>query len=216
MQQKHFDEFCELLGVVSEQYGKPISEGAKVLYWQGLIDYELSAVQQALFRHVRNPDNGMFMPKIADIVRMLQGSTQDSALAAWAKVDQAVRRVGTQSSVVFDDALIHKVLQDMGGWLGLGQKSEDEWPFVAKEFENRYRGFKARGEKPDYPKMLIGLFDASNAPNGFKQTKPVLIGNKDLAQGVLTGGTDMPALQFTEAEETAFKPILSLIADSAA
>ena len=197
MQQTDFKEFCELLDAVSEQY-KPISDGAKALYWQGLVDFDLLAIKQAMFRHIRNPDNGMFMPKIADIVRMLQGSTQDSALAAWAKVDQAVRRVGTQSSVVFNDPLIHKVLQDMGGWLGLGQKSEDDWPFVAKEFENRYRGFKARGEKPDYPKMLIGFFDASNTPHGFKQTEPVFIGNKELAQSVLNSGIDKPALQFTQ------------------
>ena len=216
MKQQHFDEFCELLGVVSEQYGKAISEGAKVLYWQGLIDFELPAVQQALYRHIRNPDNGMFMPKIADIVRMLQGSTQDSALAAWAKVDQAVRRVGIQSSVVFDDPLIHKVLQDMGGWLGIGQKSEDDWPFVAKEFENRYRGFKARGEKPEYPKMLIGLYDASNGLQGFKSTKPVFIGNKELAQGVLNGGSDKPALQFTEVDENTFRPVFNIISAKAA
>lgn len=196
MKQEHFDDFCELLGVVSEQYGKPISEGAKVLYWQGLIDFEFPAVQQALFRHVRNPDNGMFMPKIADIVKMLQGSTQDSALNAWAKVDKAVRQVGTGSTVVFDDPIIHRVLQDMGGWLGLGRRSEDEWPFVAKEFENRYRGFKARGEKPEYPKTLIGLDDAHNLPNGFKPTQAVFIGNKQQAESVMLGGTDKPSLEF--------------------
>lgn len=196
MKQEHFDDFCELLGVVSEQYGKPISEGAKILYWQGLIDFEFSAVQQALYRHVRNPDNGMFMPKIADIVKMLQGSTQDSALNAWAKVDKAVRQIGTGSTVVFDDPIIHRVLQDMGGWLSLGHRSEDEWPFVAKEFENRYRGFKARGEKPEYPKTLIGIYDAHNLPNGFKPTKPILIGNKSLAEQVMLDGTEKPSLEF--------------------
>jgi hypothetical protein len=202
MKQEHFDDFCELLGVVSEQYGKPISEGAKILYWQGLADFEFPAVQQALFRHVRNPDNGMFMPKVADIVRMLQGSTQDSALNAWAKVDKAVRQVGTGSTVVFDDPIIHRVLQDMGGWLGLGQRSEDEWPFVAKEFENRYRGFKARGEKPDYPKTLVGIYDAHNLPNGFKATQPVLIGNRQLAEQVMLGGTDKPALEFNSVAQS--------------
>lgn len=30
-------------------------------------------------------------------------------------------------------------------------------PFVAKEFENRYGGFKSRDEHPEYPAMLIGL-----------------------------------------------------------
>lgn len=207
MKPSQFDEFCELLGVVSEQYGKTISAGAKTLYWQGLADFDFEAVQQALFRHVRNPDSGMFMPKIADIVKMLQGSTQDSALNAWAKVDKAVRSVGTQMSVAFDDPLIHKVLQDMGGWLGLGQKQESDWPFVAKEFENRYRGFKARGETPEYPKMLIGLYDATNLPNGFKATNPVLIGNKESAQKVLLGGSDKPLIEFHMPDESTFKQI---------
>lgn len=211
MQQTDFKEFCELLDAVSEQY-KPISDGAKALYWQGLVDFDLSAIKQAMFRHIRNPDNGQFMPKIADIVRMLQGSTQDSALAAWAKVDQAVRRVGTQMSVAFDDPLIHKVIQDMGGWLGLGQRQESEWPFVAKEFENRYRGFKARNEKVEYPKMLIGLYDASNLPNGYSESKPVLIGDKAKAEQVYLGGSAKPLIEFHRPDDSTFKTTSMVIA----
>lgn len=190
MKPEQFDDFCELLGVVSEQYGKPISAGAKMLYWQGLIDYDFEAVKQGLFRHIRNPDNGMFMPKIADIIKMLQGSTQDSALLAWSKVDKAVRQVGTGVSVVFDDPIIHKVLIDMGGWASFGSKTEQEWPFVAKEFENRYRGFKGRNEVGDYPKILIGHYDAFNAPRGFKASAPELIGDKTKAKQVLIGGNE--------------------------
>ena len=187
---QEFDEFCEVLDHVSEQYGKQLSAGVKMLYWQGLEEFDLSAVRQALSRHLKNPDNGMFMPKIADVVRMMQGTTQDSALIAWAKVDKAVRQVGTGSSVVFDDAIIHRVLQEMGGWLSLGNKSEDEWPFVAKEFENRYRGYKGRNEVGEYHKVLIGHYDAFNVPRGFKQSNPVLIGNKEQAKQVLLGGSD--------------------------
>lgn len=211
MKQQEFDEFCELLDLISEQYNKTLSEGAKMLYWQGLHDFDLSAIKEAMFRHLRNPDNGQFMPKIADVVKMLQGSTQDSALTAWAKVDQAVRRVGTQVSVVFDDPLIHKVLQDMGGWLGLGQKTEDDWPFVAKEFENRYRGFKARGERPEYPKMLIGLYDASNLIEGFKQANPTFIGNKFNAEKVLLGGSDKPLVEFHRDQNITFNQIVALV-----
>ncbi len=57
---------------------------------------------------------------------MLGGSTQDAALAAWSKVDRAVREVGPYQSVAFDDALIHRVLFEMGGWIPLGSKTEDE------------------------------------------------------------------------------------------
>lgn len=201
MKQQEFDEFCELLDHISEQYGKPLSVGAKMLYWQGLIEFDLSAVKEALGRHLRNPDNGMFMPKIADVVRMLQGTSQDSALIAWAKVDKAVRQVGTGQSVVFDDAIIHRVLQEMGGWLSLGSKTNDEWPFVAKEFENRYRGYKMRNEKFEYVTKMVGLYDHHNTGNGFNENEPILIGNPEKANQVMLGGTNKPLIGFTPLAE---------------
>lgn len=197
MKQCDYDEFVKILQVVAEQYGKDISHGVIALYWQGLHDFELSAVREALGRHLRNTDNGQFMPKIADIIRMLQGSSQDSALTAWAKVDKALRSVGTYETVVFDDALIHVVLHDMGGWVGLGTKTEDEWPFVAKEFENRYRGFKARGEIPQYPPKLIGICESHNTREGQKVADPILIGDYSKAMRVMNSGTDRPLLGIT-------------------
>jgi hypothetical protein len=82
----------------------------------------------------------------------------------------------------------------MGGWIALGTKAEDEWPFVAKEFENRYRGFCSRSERPPYPPMLIGIAAAHNNLKGFRNDRPLLIGNEQLAKQVLHGGTDQPAL----------------------
>src|SRR5688500_8833324 len=175
-------------------YGKSVSRFALDVWWTALKRHDLSAIVDAFNRHLANPDAGQFAPKPADIIRMLQGSTQDAALRAWAKVDQAVRRVGTYCDVVFDDALIHRVIQDMGGWIALGAKGEDEWPFVAKEFENRYRGFCSRSERPTYPATLVGIAAAQNNLKGFKNEKPVLIGNEQVAMQVLHGGTDRPAL----------------------
>lgn len=216
MTPEQLDEFVEILDAVAEQYGKTLSDGVKALYWQALNGYDLAAVREALSRHIKNPDSGMFMPKIADVIRMMQGSTQDSALSAWAKVDQAVRRVGTYNSVIFDDPLIHKVLHDMGGWMGLAQKSEDDWPFVAKEFENRYRGFKARNEVGVYPRVMIGVFEASNGKQGFKSQPPILIGNKESAMQVAKGGSDKPSLQFSEVNESTFKHLMIGVEQQAA
>ena len=201
MQQRDFDEFCEILDATAEQYGKLLSANLKVLYWQGLVEYDLPAVRQALGLHMKNPDNGQFMPKIADIIRMMEGTTTDSALIAWAKVDKAVRQVGTQMSVAFDDPIIHKVLHEMGGWMSLGTKSLDEWPFVAKEFENRYRGYKMRADKDGYVAKMIGLIDANNGANGFKTENLVLIGDKAKAAAVLSGGVQAPAIGFQPIEK---------------
>lgn len=191
MKQEHFKEFCELLDTVAEQYSKTMTPSLKMLYWQGLHDVEFDAVREALFRHIRNTDkDGDFMPKISNIKKMLEGSTQDSAMVAWAKVDRALRQVGVYESVVFDDPLIHRVLYDMGGWIPLGTKTEDEWPFVAKEFENRYRGYKSRSEQPEYQSRLIGIAEANNEREGFRSDKPMMIGDKNKCLAIMNRGMD--------------------------
>ncbi len=203
MQQHEFDAFSEMLQAVAEYCNKPLSPGVIAIYWQGLRDLDLPAVRHALNAHVQNPDTGQYMPKIADIRRMLGGTTQDSALRAWAKVDKAVRHVGPYVSVAFDDALIHRVLHDMGGWVGLSSKHEDEWPFVAKEFENRYRGFAMRNERPEYPPVLIGIAEADNRRRGLRAELPRLIGDAAKAEAVMQGGTDRPLVGFATASAAA-------------
>ena len=118
--------FCKGLSGVYAFYGKQVSTFAVDVWWQALKAFDLPAVTEAFNRHLVNPDTGQFLPKPADIVRMLRGTTQDSALIAWTKVDKAVRHVGPWCDVVFDDALIHRVLHDMGGWASLGVKNEKE------------------------------------------------------------------------------------------
>lgn len=188
--------FFALLADVYAFYRANFSDFAGRVWWIAMQPYDLLAVQDALGRHSVNPDTGQYLPKPADVVRMLLGSTQDSALVAWVKVDRAVRQVGTYQSVVFDDPLIHRVLHDMGGWQGLGRKTDDEWPFVAKEFENRYRGYRTRSERPEYPPVLIGIAEAQNSEAGRESQPPVLIGRAERAQRVLAGGTRSPLVEF--------------------
>lgn len=208
-------DFAGLMVSIGEYYGREVSDNLIGMYWQGLQHYDLAAVRDAMNRHVANTDSGQFMPKIADIGKMLAGTTQDAALRAWAKVDQAVRRIGTYRDVVFDDPLIHRVLHDMGGWVAMGSKTEDEWPFVAKEFENRYRGFRARSETPEYPPMLSGISGMYNQQKGFKAEQPMLIGDPAKAQEVRRLGCDKAMIGFTQAGEYGLR-LVSEVVDSAA
>lgn len=187
-------QFAKLMVALGEYYSKEVSDGLIGIYWSGLQHFDLPAVREAMNRHMQNADSGQFMPKIADISKMLSGTTQDRALQAWSKVDRAVRAVGNYRSVVFDDPLVHRVIQEMGGWVKLGTKTEDEWPFVAKEFENRYRGYSARSETPEYPPVLIGISEAQNSQKGFEVEPPTLIGNPEQAKITLSGGTSVPLI----------------------
>lgn len=178
----------------SEVYGREVSEAVAGVWWGALKAYDIEAIETAFQRHMTNPDTGQFMPRPADIVRMLAGTTQDAALVAWAKVDKAVRTVGTYASVTFDDAIAMRVLQDMGGWIALGTKDSDEWPFVGNEFVKRYQGYRLRGETPDYPRRLAGISEADAARRGLRAREAVLIGDPARARAVAEGGNDRPAL----------------------
>lgn len=190
MNTEDFQKFHDGMVGVMSFYGKDLSAFALDVWWSALRNYDLQAITQAFNRWLSNPDQGQFPPKPADVIKMLAGSTQDKAFAAWAKVDRAVRSVGAYASVAFDDPIIHRVIHDMGGWVGLGQKSEDEWPFVARNFENMYRGYAARGEVPDYPQVLLGIAEAYNGSKGFKSDPPRLIGDRLKALAVMEGGKD--------------------------
>lgn len=201
MRHEDFEDFRDGISGVYGFYGKEVSGFALDVWWNALKGFDLAAIRDAFNRHLVNPDAGQYLPKPADIMRMLGGSTQDAALRAWAKVDRAVRQVGTYADVVFDDPLIHRVLHDMGGWIGLGMKTEDEWPFVAREFENRYRGYRMRSEKPEHPRVLIGLANAHNSKGGFKLETARLIGNVDDCKRVRDSGRDMGTLTFSRPSE---------------
>jgi hypothetical protein len=203
--QADYERFLTVLTGVADYYGKELSEGVISLYWQGLQQYDIDAVEKALWDHTQNPDNGQFMPKIADLTRAMQGRTQDQAAVAWSKVDAAVRRVGTYQDVVFDDSIIHRVIADMGGWIWFGNQVEDEWPFVAKNFENRYRGYKLRGETPEYAPVLIGMANAQNQQQGFRGNPPILIGNQAKANSVMLAGTNAPLLEMRQAGAAVLK-----------
>ncbi|OWT68072.1 MULTISPECIES: DUF6475 domain-containing protein [unclassified Achromobacter] len=200
--------FSALISDVFAFYRQDASQFAMNVWWQAMQPFDLAAVAEALNRHCVNPDSGQFMPKPADVVKMLRGSSQDSALVAWSKVDKAMRQVGPYQTVAFDDPVIHRVLEEMGGWIQLGDKTERDWPFIAKEFENRYRGYAMRNEIPEHSKVLIGITDANNQKQGFKVTAPVLIGDAASAKRVLLSGIDKPAIGFHRMEATEELPRL--------
>lgn len=178
-----------MLTAVCELYGKKISVTLLSLYWSALERFSLDDVRRAITHHVNNANVGQFMPKPADIVRYLEGDSETHALQAWAKVESAIRKVGSYASIVFDDPIIHVVIVEMGGWPVLCGTSIAEMPFRANEFMKRYQSYHHK--KPaQFPRYLPGIFEHSNQTNGHGdyQVIPVLVGDDRLALAVLKEG----------------------------
>lgn len=158
------------------------------VWFEALSDLDIDEVAKAVMLYLKSPDFGTYKPKPADIIRMIEGTSIDKSFTAWSKVENAARRVGSYATVVFDDPIIQRVVQDMGGWVGICQKPESELPFVKNEFCSRYKGFSTRKEIPDHPKKLFGIIDCSNGAQGYREeSKPVLIGESKKALLVLEG-----------------------------
>lgn len=180
--------FASLLTGIADYYGKKLSETTIDLYFNGLRAFDYPAIERAMWQHTQTPDEcGRWMPTISDLTKMMHGRTADQAALAWSKVNLAVRQIGPIVDVIFDDALIHRVLADMGGWAAMGLKEEKEWPFIAKEFENRYRGYKMSDQKPEYPRVLTGTANAANDAAGLPRQGARLVGNRALCLAIMRG-----------------------------
>ncbi len=190
--------FAQYMMGIGEIYNQNVSKQKVSLYWQLLSQYVWEDVKTALDAYMLNPDSGQFMPKPADVVKWLSGNTQNQALLAWTKVANAISHVGPYQTVVFDDAKIHVVLADMGGWIKLETLTLDAQPFVAKEFQVRYQQY-VRQPPTTYPKKLLGKTEGQNMLHGLPIPNPVLIGEQDLAEKVyLSGGEDVKQMKSIE------------------
>lgn len=178
-----------MLAKVMSVYGKQITTGFVDVFFDALAGYDIESVRRGLNAHVQNPDSGQFAPKPADVVRLIDGTSQDQGMQAWSRVDKAVRRVGPYQSVVFDDPIVHRVLDDMGGWVKLcTARSEEDYKFQGLEFARRYRAFViAGGVGDDYPKHMIGISEAESGRR-FKAPDPLLIGDRNACLAVLRNG----------------------------
>ena len=194
-------KFLDALQGVYAMYRVELSEAVIAIWLQAMHGYELPAIVDAFGRHCMNPDTGQFLPKPADVVKMLHGTTLDSGQQAWVKALRGMQAVGSYETVCFDDPSINAVLYDMGGWVEFGRMTERDLPFRQKEFVERYRGYRMRGRLLAYPRELPGIFATQNTARGFGGPETVLIGDRKAAALVYRAGGDGVALAVTPLSE---------------
>lgn len=191
--------FANLLADALAFYRQDLSPFALGVWWQACDGFDLEQVAKALTAHALDPERGQFAPKPADLVRVLRGTQTDRSLIAWGKVLDAIQRVGSYESVVFDDGAIHAAISDMGGWPTICRGNTDDLPFTQKRFCDLHRTYSLR---PDlqYPARLIGEHEASNGLRGYAVAQPLLIGDPKRAQDVQRLGSDGSKTAITPAD----------------
>jgi hypothetical protein len=184
------DEFSGLVSAAMAYFGATASPYVLSVWWAACEPYTMEQVRQALTRHAKNPDTGRFAPKVADIVRLLEGTTEDKAALAWGKALDAAQRVGAYSDVVFDDPSIHAAIEDMGGWPKFCRVETKDLSYLQHRFCESYRAYAARG-KFEYPRKLGGDRSSDDVyrMRGLEPPKPHVVGDKAEARLVYKGGS---------------------------
>ena len=208
--------FAELIADVLGFYGQKVSQFGLGVWWQACQPFEFQAVQRALGRHAMDPERGQFAPKPADLVRQMQGTPTDRAAKAWSVVLDACSRVGAYSDVVFDDPIVHAVVEDLGGWPSLCRTDASQLSYTQHRFLTAYGAYVHRDDLGAYPRRLIGdrSPDAVYEQRGLPPPRPVLIGNTAQALQVMAGGSASPRHRLVQLDDAMERAVLRIAEQS--
>lgn len=201
-------KFAQLLTDVMAYYGKDTSTFMLDLWWQACLNFDITQVQKALNTHAMDAERGVYAPKVADVVRVLQGTTTDRAALAWGKVLGAMGSVGAYQDVVFDDAAIHAAVMDCGGWTKMCRSDLSELSYLQHRFCQSHKAYVSRGDF-EYPKQLMGdrSPDSEYMKFGRPLPRPAIVGNPATAHQVhQNGGTVGPKVTFMPLQEVLTLP----------
>ncbi|MEJ5151222.1 DUF6475 domain-containing protein [Comamonas sp. MYb396] len=189
MRDSELEGFRDLLTDVMAYYGKDCSEFMLTVWWEALHTFEMAQVSSSLRRHATDPDRGRFAPRVADIIKVLQGTTTDRAALAWGKVLGAMSSIGAYTDVVFDDPAIHAAIEDLGGWPKVCRTETAELSYLQHRFQEAHRAYTERGQF-EYMRRLPGdrSPDHEYTSHGLKLPRPALVGVREKAIAVLQHG----------------------------
>ena len=176
---KDFESFLKTLTGLGELFDKKISDTLFELYWQTLNDLSFADFKRAANQLALTTK---FFPKPVEFREQVLPDIATQAALAYAQVERAFTCAGVYASVVFDDPVIHAVLDNLGGWIEYCNQPEDNVKWWRKDFERRYQEFaplvKTGMIKP--PAMLGGLY-AADPQSSERARLPVFVGDRQKA-----------------------------------
>lgn len=201
--------FAGLFADVMAYYRQDVSDFTQSLFWTACENFEFEQVAKAFDRHAKDPEHGQFPPKVADLVRILQGTHTDRAQLAWGKALEAMSSVGAYTDVVFDDPAIHACIEDLGGWPKVCRTETKELSYLQHRFCESHKAYTGRGSF-GYPRRLNGdrSPDSEYEKKGLKPPRPALVGDAEQCRLVYRGGNTAGKTAI------AYQPLAALAADA--
>ena len=172
--------FAEALTIASEATGKAIDQSTMRVYWGLLKNLTIDAVEAAINDHLFDPDDGMFFPKPAHIVKRVTGTKKqqekavtDRAEMAWTEIQTAIRRIGSYGNLEMDDHVALAAVRSIGGWQKLCMTNLDKMEWMKKAFFEAYEAYE-RAPIEALPNNLPGRIELENQKKKGGQLKALV------------------------------------------
>ena len=168
MEKRDGPRFKELLAMISVTYESDFTQTKSLLWWNLFRGYSLRDVEKAVLSHIACPDYGMHMPKPANIMKFISGTTKqleqavdDKAEIAWHVILGEIRRIGSYGSLKMEDKQALAAVQAIGGWKNLCGLTIDKMTWAHKEFIAAYQNYE-RADLAALPNKLPGRIHLEN------------------------------------------------------
>lgn len=159
--------FSAVMMGAGEVYNREVTRELLRMYFSTLANLTIAQVQDAMIRHMQDPQAGQYWPKPADLIRQVFGtqadqqrSVEDKAGIAWSCIEDQIRRKGAYGTLKLDDRQALAAVQAMGGWKHLCSQTTDQLVWSRKEFVRMYESFE-RTPIEALPSSLPGIFELS-------------------------------------------------------
>lgn len=171
--------FYKSLIALSHVFDKKISTEMSELYFDALKDMSVEDIAKACNILVRSVK---FFPKPLEFRESMAINTDDLAAIAYGKFYKGMMRAHPGRTLIFDDPIIHAVIENIGGW---NEELYNKWSsikdevWLRKQFESLYQTYAKCGVPDNTPERLVGDCEAHNEGRWDINNKPILVGSKE-------------------------------------
>jgi hypothetical protein len=174
------ERFIYLMAALGESCGKEATKTKIRVYAKILENIPIEQIEAAAWHLMKTRVYTSF-PSPGEIRLAITGNPEDKAIEALAKAEKGKwEGCGGWKSVVFDDPIIHAVIQkSFAGWIPFCEITEEEFKYRRKDFTEAYQAF-SNLYPSDIPVVLSGRHDTHNASIGIEKplNEIIYIGNK--------------------------------------
>jgi hypothetical protein len=198
MKSEDYNKFKSVIAGMCEVYDKVPSEVLIQVFWEDFKEITIDDFSKAVSSHRKDPDQGMFFPKTANLMKQLHGTAKQQARSiegkaelAWAEIIAHLKTWGPYQTYKSKDGVSLAAFQAVGGMSKLSTADYEAIVWIKKEFISMYENYE-NTPLENLPQNILGLADL----------KKYKLQQQGKLTDILSIATDMIDKCYSESSET--------------